>query len=39
MERKDYETLYMQIFVLEKDVLTFSAEPEDEKIAGDIFGD
>ena len=39
MVRKDYEIPYMQISVLEGNILMLSAEPEEEKIAGDIFGD
>ena len=39
MAKKDYEMPQMYIEVFEIDVLTFSAEPEDEKTSGDIFED
>ena len=39
MVKKEYEIPQLYVEVFEKDVLTFSAEPEDEKTSGDIFED
>ena len=39
MVRKEYEMPYINIEALKNNVLTLSAEPEDEKTAGDMFVD
>ena len=39
MKMKQYETPNIQFVLFYKDILTFSAEPEDEKTQGDIFWD
>ena len=39
MVRKEYEMPYVNIEAIQRNVLTLSTEPKDEKTAGDIFGD